>query len=127
MTRQTKGKPQAADKYAGHKLQVRRKLLGISQEETAKRIGLTFQQIQKYESGINRISAGRLYQFAKMFDVPLAYFFDGLDDDTPQPFEGLPPDIYESDEAIAVLKAFFAIESVDKRKAARRMIEVMGD
>ena len=127
MTRQTKGKPQDADKHIGHRLHVRRKLMGISQDRLAKLVGLTFQQIQKYERGINRISAGRLYHFSKILGVPVTYFYDGFENDTPQSFEGLPHSVYESDEAIAVLKAFFAIEPEEKRKATLRFILEMGD
>lgn len=74
--RNTKGKADPVDVHVGNRLRVRRTLLGVSQEKLAKDIGLTFQQIQKYERGMNRISAGRLYQFSKILNVPLDYFFN---------------------------------------------------
>ena len=74
--RKTKGTPDPVDVHVGQRLRVRRSLLGLSQEKLADSIGLTFQQIQKYERGMNRISAGRLYQFSKILDVPVAYFYD---------------------------------------------------
>lgn len=123
MARQTKGTPQEADKHIGHRLHVRRKLMGVSQDQLAKRVGLTFQQIQKYERGTNRISAGRLFYFSKILGVPITYFYDGFEDDTQQSFEGLPHSVYESDEAIAVLEAFFAIEPKEMREATLRLVK----
>ena len=68
--RKTKGTPDSVDVHVGQRLRVRRSLLGMSQEKLAEAIGLTFQQIQKYERGVNRVSAGRLFQFSKILDVP---------------------------------------------------------
>ncbi len=66
------------DIHIGKRLKRRRSLLGLSQQKLAAAIGLTFQQIQKYEKGVNRISASRLYQLGQILDVPPAYFFDGM-------------------------------------------------
>src|SRR4051812_16255430 len=77
-TRKTKGTPDPVDVHVGQRLRVRRSLMGLSQEKLAESIGLTFQQIQKYERGMNRISAGRLYQFSKILDVPVTYFYDQI-------------------------------------------------
>ena len=81
MRRKTKPKPSPADIYAGNKLRIRRCLLGMSQQKLGQRCGVSFQQIQKYENGKNRISAGRLYEFSIILDVPLDYFFWGYDKD----------------------------------------------
>src|SRR3546814_4644994 len=62
-----------------NRLKLRRALVGMSQDKLGQIVGLTFQQIQKYEKGANRIGASRLYQFATILDVPPAYFFDGLE------------------------------------------------
>ena len=59
---------------------MRRKLLGVSQERLAEQLGLTFQQVQKYERGANRVSASKLYEIARALQAPVAYFFDGLAD-----------------------------------------------
>ena len=59
---------------------MRRKLLGVSQEQLADSLGLTFQQVQKYERGANRVSASKLYEIAKTLQVPVSFFFDGLAD-----------------------------------------------
>ena len=65
------------DLYVGKKLKFRRNILGLSQEQLGKEIGVTFQQIQKYEKGLNRISSGRLYDFAKILNVDIKNFFEG--------------------------------------------------
>jgi len=66
------------DVYVGYRLRQRRVLLGLSQTRLAESLDLTFQQIQKYESGLNRIGASRLYQLACILDTPVGYFFDGI-------------------------------------------------
>jgi len=66
------------DQHVALRLRAKRKELGLSQTQLADVIGTTFQQVQKYEKGTNRISAGRLWQVAKCFKVPIEYFFDGL-------------------------------------------------
>lgn len=68
------------DIYVGNRLRERRTLAGMSQERLAAAVNLTFQQVQKYEKGLNRMGASRLYQFAKVLDVPPSYFFEGLDE-----------------------------------------------
>jgi transcriptional regulator with XRE-family HTH domain len=68
------------DKYVGKRLKLRRSELGVSQNKLAKFEKLTYQQIQKYESGLNRISSGRLYRFSKILHVPISYFFEGIED-----------------------------------------------
>lgn len=71
------------DKHVGNRVRIRRLSLGMSQQELARRLGLTFQQIQKYEKGANRIGASRLYEIAGQLDVKVSFFFEGLDE--PQP------------------------------------------
>jgi len=66
----------------GRRVRIRRVLCGLSQTALAEQLGLTFQQLQKYESGANRISASRLWQIAQILDVPISWFFMGIDDDT---------------------------------------------
>lgn len=72
--------PNPIDVHVGRRVRLRRKELGISQERLAVGLDLTFQQIQKYERGSNRISASKLYEIARLLRVPVAFFFDGLDD-----------------------------------------------
>lgn len=78
--KRTKGRPDYVDVHVGEQLKARYKLIGMSQDQLAKHVGLTFQQIQKYSTGVNRISAGRLYAFANILEVPVTYFYEGLDD-----------------------------------------------
>ena len=68
----------AVDVHIGQRLRMRRKLAGLSQEQLAERLGVTFQQVQKYEKGTNRISASRLFGAARLLSVPVSYFFEGL-------------------------------------------------
>ncbi len=70
------------DLYVGARLRIRRKVLGLSQTQLADALGITFQQIQKYERGANRISASKLYEAARLLQSPVSYFFEGLDETT---------------------------------------------
>jgi transcriptional regulator with XRE-family HTH domain len=69
--------PDATDTHVGKRIRMRRIMLGMSQTTLANGVGITFQQIQKYEIGKNRVSASRLQQFAKILEVPISFFFDG--------------------------------------------------
>jgi transcriptional regulator with XRE-family HTH domain len=75
-------KPNVIDNHVGARMRLRRTLLGISQEQLAAALGLTFQQVQKYERGTNRVSASRLFQLSHVLDVPIPWFFDEMDSDT---------------------------------------------
>jgi transcriptional regulator with XRE-family HTH domain len=72
--------PNPVDLHVGARIRMRRKLLGVSQERLADQLGLTFQQVQKYERGANRVSASKLYEIAKALQTSVAYFFEGLAD-----------------------------------------------
>ena len=80
MPRRTVAKdgPHPIDVYVGSRVRRRRTLLGLNQTQLGEKLGITFQQIQKYENGANRISASRLYQMTRILDVPVSFFFDGL-------------------------------------------------
>jgi transcriptional regulator with XRE-family HTH domain len=73
-------RPQIVDRHVGARMRQRRLVLGINQQQLAELIGVTNQQAHKYEKGINRISAGRLYVIAQALDVDITFFFEGLDD-----------------------------------------------
>ena len=102
------GTPNPVDIYVGSRVRLRRTLLGLSQEKLGAALGLTFQQVQKYESGANRISASRLYEFGDVLSVPISYFFDGLSED-----EGDPVPV-DKPEADALLQDFRSL--VNKRE-----------
>lgn len=74
--------PNPVDLYVGGRIRMRRRTLGVSQEKLADDLGLTFQQVQKYERGANRVSASKLYEIARSLSTPVAFFFDGLNDPT---------------------------------------------
>ena len=74
------GSPNPIDVYVGARVKMRRTLLGMSQEKLGEAIGLTFQQVQKYERGLNRISASRLFDISKVLEVPIGFFFEEMDD-----------------------------------------------
>src|SRR5580693_9094337 len=69
--------PNPIDKHVGSRVRMRRMMLGMSQEKLGNNLGLTFQQVQKYEKGTNRIGASRLQQIAQILEVPVSFFFDG--------------------------------------------------
>jgi len=87
--------PKPVDVHVGRRIRLRRTLLGMSQEKLGKGLGLTFQQVQKYERGTNRVGASRLYQLAKILNVPVAFFFD----DMPAEIAGGVPSSIEPDQS----------------------------
>ena len=72
-------KPSPVDAHVGARIRLRRKLLGLSQQQLAARLGLTFQQVQKYERGVNRVSASKLYETAQVLQASVTHFFEGLE------------------------------------------------
>jgi transcriptional regulator with XRE-family HTH domain len=72
--------PHQVDRHVGQRLRERRQMIGATQHQVANQVGVRFQQLQKYESGRNRIGASRLWQIANALDVPISHFFDGLTD-----------------------------------------------
>ena len=75
------GTPNPIDVHVGSRVRLRRTLMGLSQEKLGEEVNLTFQQIQKYERGANRIGSSRLYEFAQILDVPVSFFFDDMPSD----------------------------------------------
>lgn len=130
--RKTKGKPDPVDIHVGQRLRVRRSLLGMSQEKLGKSIDITFQQIQKYEQGMNRISAGRLYKISKILQVPITYFFDNVpSNDSVKGYalsdndqEGFIDDrIMQDKETLELVRAFASIKDPEVRKSALRLLK----
>jgi len=75
----------AIDDYVGGRIRERRIMLGLTQQQLAEMIGVTYQQAHKYERGINRVSAGRLYEIARVLNAPITYFYEGLGEEAPRP------------------------------------------
>jgi transcriptional regulator with XRE-family HTH domain len=103
------------DTFVGQRVRARRMMVGMSQEKLGEHLGLTFQQIQKYEKGVNRISASKLHQIAAALDTPIQFFFrdeDGLSDDVATSLH-----LLQDRETVALLKAFSQIRSRVIRRA----------
>ena len=83
------GRPSPIDVHVGSRIRLRRTLLGMSQERLGEALGLTFQQVQKYERGVNRVGASRLFDLSRVLDVPISFFFDDMPDSLTTSF-GLP-------------------------------------
>lgn len=111
--------PNPIDKHVGSRVRMRRMMLGLSQEKLGDALGLTFQQVQKYEKGTNRIGASRLQQIAHILQVPVSFFFDGLPGAKPAP-EGLAADLINAfftlPGAGELAQHFVAIESARGRR-----------
>jgi len=105
--------PNSIDIHVGSRLRMRRMMLGMSQEKLGEAFGLTFQQVQKYEKGTNRISASRLQQAAQMLDVSVPFFFEGapgghkLEGDAPSP--AYVNEFVSSEDGLRLIKAFTRI------------------
>lgn len=117
----------AVDKRMGQRVRSRRLELGMSQERLAELLGVTFQQIQKYEKGVNRIAASRLFDIAGALTVPISYFFDGLAAATPQggvreEGESFVYDALATPEGLQLLKLFSGIKSA---KIRRRVVDLV--
>lgn len=122
-SQKTRGKPTVVDIHVGDQVRKRRNKLQWSQERLAGHLDLTFQQVQKYEKGTNRVGAGRLYQLAEVLGVPIAYFFEGLDpeDLTPMTIDPVP-----DQESRQLVEAYAAIANPEIRKQVLALMRVMG-
>jgi transcriptional regulator with XRE-family HTH domain len=122
----------AVDKHVGQRLRERRIYMGLSQTAVSKRLGITFQQLQKNEWGVNRIGASRLYQLSKILDVPIAYFFDGLPSSTRGTKKqsaaqtvGVPH--LESDgEVLKLLSAYYSVSDPKLRMKLLELCRALG-
>lgn len=124
------------DIHVGARLRLRRTLLGLSQEKLGEAVGITFQQLQKYERGANRISASRLYHLAQVLQVPVGFFFEDMPPPAGQPAgEGTAPtppsetDEFESmakRETLELVRAYYRIEDPLVRRRAFELIKALG-
>lgn len=107
--------PHPVDVHVGKQIRHRRWLTGMTQQQLAEAVGIKFQQIQKYETGANRVSASRLWDIAEALEVDIAFFFDGLTKD-----EGggttLPADIIGDKEALDLVRSYYAIPENQRRR-----------
>ncbi len=111
------GRPNPVDAPVGARVRLRRTLLGLSQEKLGAQLGLTFQQVQKYEHGANRISASRLHALSTILDVPVSFFFDDLDPNAvPLGLGGDPVQSEDTEGALAVTRRPPELDPLAKRE-----------
>jgi transcriptional regulator with XRE-family HTH domain len=120
------GKPNPIDRHVGLRIRVRRKELGVSQEKLAESIGLTFQQVQKYERAANRVSASKLWEMAQALSTSVGYFYQGLGDEPQVADSNLPKDtIHEfllTPEGMELAAIF---PKLDKARVRRKILELV--
>lgn len=127
--------PDPVDRHVGHRVRVRRLLVGVSQEKLGDALGVTFQQIQKYEKGTNRISASRLRQIADMLGVPVSFFYEGAprQDGTPSEDAAVKPtgeaaahDLFWTSQDLQLVRAFQRIGDNQLRRRFISLVEAIG-
>ena len=135
------GRPSPIDVHVGSRIRLRRTLLGMSQERLGEALGLTFQQVQKYERGVNRVGASRLFDLSRVLDVPISFFFDDLPDslantlDPPMSrrlggfsdkSDGFGDDTLSRRETLELVRAYYRITDPAVRKRVFELIKSMG-
>ena len=126
--------PNPIDVHVGGRVRMRRMLIGMSQEKLGEALGLTFQQVQKYEKGANRIGASRIYQIGRILNVPVEFFFEGVQldqvDDGDCALEARGAsfdfDLLSTNEGIQLNSAFFAIRDPKVRKRLLDLVKALG-
>lgn len=126
--------PDPIDKYVGSRVRMRRLMLATSQETLGNKLGITFQQVQKYEKGKNRISASRLQAICDILQVPVSFFFEGapqiaghVGKDAEAPSPGYVTDFLTSSDGLTLLKAFIRIDDPALRRSIVRLVETISD
>lgn len=123
------GVPDPIDVYVGARVRARRLLIGMNQETLAQKLGLTFQQVQKYEGGANRVSASRLSEIAGVLGVGVDYFFQGLDPGAPSPGsrDRQTHDRMQRPETIELIRAYYAIPDPAARQQFFEMVKTLAN
>ncbi|UWQ77430.1 helix-turn-helix domain-containing protein [Leisingera sp. M658] len=106
------------DVHVGKRIRHRRWLVGMTQQQLAEQVGIKFQQIQKYETGANRVSASRLWDISDALEVPVSFFFDGLQEEGTGPSEKAegPDDLMGDKEALDLVRSYYAIPENQRRR-----------
>src|SRR6201985_1375310 len=135
------GRPSPIDVHVGSLIRLRRTLLGMSQERLGESLGLTFQQVQKYERGVNRVGASRLFDLSRVLDVPISFFFDDMPDSLSANFGGVASprpggsgesqdpfgdDTLSRRETLELVRAYYRITDPSVRKRVFDLIKSMG-
>jgi transcriptional regulator with XRE-family HTH domain len=126
----TRRDPNYVDAHVGSRVRMRRQLIGMSQEKLGDLLGITFQQVQKYERGANRVSASRLHHMSKVLGVAIQFFFDGLPEERDGFAEaGSNPllDAAASPEGIQLNRIFAEVADANKRKLIVAMAKTIAD
>ncbi|MBC7950365.1 MAG: helix-turn-helix transcriptional regulator [Rhodospirillaceae bacterium] len=135
--RTASGKPNPVDVHVGARVRLRRTLLGMSQEKLGEALGLTFQQVQKYERGANRVGASRLFDLSRVLDVPVSFFFDDMSGEvealSPRLISGLTeePASFEADpltkrETLELVRAYYRITDPQVRRRVLDLAKALG-
>jgi transcriptional regulator with XRE-family HTH domain len=118
------------DIQVGNRVRIRRMLIGMSQERLGDLLGLTFQQVQKYEKGVNRIGAGRLFEVSRILNVPIDFFYEGVNTQpgAGEP-EGAPPvmEFVSSGEGLQLSLAFMKIKDAKVRKRVLDLVKSLAE
>ncbi len=130
--------PHPIDVHVGFRVRLRRNLLGMSQEKLGRAIGLTFQQIQKYERGVNRVGASRLFHLSLALDVPVSFFFEDLPPAaagggkrrarglSEAPASALAPDSLSKRETVELIRAYYQVTDPKLRKRVLDLLKALG-
>ena len=131
----SKGFPNPIDVHVGNRIRLRRTLLGISQQLLAEKMGITFQQVQKYERGANRVSSSRLFDLTRIFGVPIAYFYDEMGTNVSKQSPGqmsrtgarpklidVPADPVMKRETLELVRAYYGITNDHVRARLRALV-----
>jgi transcriptional regulator with XRE-family HTH domain len=103
------------DAHVGKRIRHRRWMVGMTQQQLADQVGIKFQQIQKYETGMNRVSASRLWDVADALGVTISFFFEGLNDERETP-RGVEGDMMADKEALELVRSYYAIPEAQRRR-----------
>ncbi|KIC16844.1 MULTISPECIES: helix-turn-helix domain-containing protein [Leisingera] len=106
------------DVHVGKRIRHRRWLIGMTQQQLAEQVGIKFQQIQKYETGANRVSASRLWDISDALEVPVSFFFEGLQEEGKAPAEkaSVPEDLMGDKEALDLVRSYYSIPENQRRR-----------
>jgi transcriptional regulator with XRE-family HTH domain len=116
------------DIQVGNRVRIRRMLIGMSQEKLGDLLGLTFQQVQKYEKGVNRIGAGRLFEVARILNVPVDFFYEGVGTGSKADTDGAPVmEFVSSGEGLQLALAFMRIKDVKVRKRVLDLVKSLAE
>ncbi len=126
-------KPSSVDQHIGQRVQLRRAMMGLSQKDLAQICGVTFQQIQKYETAGNRISASRLFDLSRALDTPVSFFFSGLPGNLPEETRNGRPRVSESNaddplsknESLELIRQYWKLSNDNQRALVMKMLRAL--